>query len=168
MKIEQTDGTVSYLYKLNFPIKQKDQKQGRIKNRQIEEVFGFWRAKLVYMKEERNTEREREREREREKWNKLRLKARRFEIRKKGSSSTLLSCLGICAVQDLPNSLMPFFPALHVNLSLFLPSEFFSLNSYIIPSCFSEFSLSFTFQSSASFRRGRAVLRQYSESSPER
>ena len=53
MKIEQTDGTVSYLYKLNFPIKQKDQKQGRIKNRQIEEVFGFWRAKLVYMKEER-------------------------------------------------------------------------------------------------------------------
>ena len=162
MKIEQTDGTVSYLYKLNFPIKQKDQKQGRIKNRQIEEVFGFWRAKLVYMKEER------ERERGIEKWNKLRLKARRFEIRKKGSSSTLLSCLGICAVQDLPNSLMPFFPALHVNLSLFLPSEFFSLNSYIIPSCFSEFSLSFTFQSSASFRRGRAVLRQYSESSPER
>jgi len=53
MKIEQTDGTVSYLYKLNFPIKQKDQKQGRIKNRQIEEVFGFWGAKLVYMKEER-------------------------------------------------------------------------------------------------------------------
>lgn len=112
----------------------------------------------MYMKEER----------EREKWNKLRLKARRFEIRKKGSSSTLLSSLGICAVQDLPNSLMPFFPALHVNLSLFLPSEFFSLNSYIIPSFFSEFSLSFTFQSSASFRRGRAVLRRDSERSPER
>lgn len=109
------------------------------------------------------------RERERERWNKLRLKARRFEIGKKGSSSTLLSSLGICAVQDLPNSLMPFFPALHVNLSLFLPSEFFfSFNCYTIPSCFSEFSLSFTFQSCASFRRRRAVLRRDSENSPER
>lgn len=140
-----------------FRLKKKDQKRGRIKNWHIEEVFGFWRAKLVFMKEER------------ERWNKLRLKARRFEIGKKGSSSTLLPSLGICAVQDLPNSLMPFFPALHVNLSLFLPSEFFfSFNCYTIPSCFSEFSLSFTFQSCASFRRHRAVLRRDSENSPER
>ena len=70
--------------------------------------------------------RETQREREREKWNKLRLKARRFEIRKKGSSSTLLSSLGICAVQDLPNSLMPF--SLHctlTSLSSFLLNFFF-------------------------------------------